>query len=66
LDSEVLAACRPIYEELPGWSDDIRGACTLDDLPSAARRYVERIEELIGVPILLIGVGPGREETIIR
>ena len=66
MDSEALAACRPIYEELPGWSDDIRGARTLRDLPSAARRYVERIEELMGVPILLIGVGPGREETIIR
>jgi adenylosuccinate synthase len=66
IDSEALAACRPIYEELPGWSDDIRGARTLRDLPSPARHYVERIEELAGVPILLIGVGPGREETIIR
>jgi adenylosuccinate synthase len=66
LDSEVLAACRPIYEELPGWSNEIRGARTLDDLPAAACRYVERIEELAGVPILLIGVGPGREQTIIR
>lgn len=66
LDSDVLAACQPIYEELPGWSEDIRGARTLDDLPAAARRYVELIEGLVGVPILLIGVGPGREETIIR
>jgi adenylosuccinate synthase len=66
LDSEALAVCRPIYEELPGWSDDIRGARTLRDLPVPARRYVERIEELVGVPVLVIGVGPGREETIIR
>lgn len=66
LDSELLAACRPIYEEQPGWSEDIRNATTLEDLPKAARRYVKRIEELIGVPIMIIGVGPGREQTIIR
>ncbi len=66
LDSDMLATCQPIYEELPGWSEDIRGARALEDLPTAARRYVERIEELVGVPILLIGVGPGREETITR
>jgi len=66
LDSELLAACRPIYEELPGWPEDIRSASTLEDLPKAARRYVERIEELVGVPIMIIGVGPGREQTIIR
>jgi adenylosuccinate synthase len=66
LDSEVLAACQPIYEELPGWSDDIRSARAMEDLPTPARRYVERIEELVEVPILLIGVGPGREETITR
>jgi adenylosuccinate synthase len=66
LDGEVLAACRPIYKELPGWSEDIRNARTLDDLPGAARRYVELIEELVGVPIMLIGVGPGREQTIMR
>lgn len=63
-DAEVLAACRPIYEELPGWSEDIRGARALDDLPAAARRYVERIEALVGVPVALIGVGPGREQTL--
>jgi adenylosuccinate synthase len=65
-DSTVLAACQPAYEELPGWSENIRDARTLDDLPAAARRYVERIERLSGVPIALIGVGPGREETILR
>jgi adenylosuccinate synthase len=66
LDSDALAECQPVYEELPGWSEDIRDARTLDDLPAAARRYVERIEELVGVPVALIGVGPGREETILR
>ena len=66
LDSKVLAACQPIYKELPGWSENIRDARSLDDLPAAARRYVERVEELVGVPIMLIGVGPGREQTIVR
>lgn len=65
-DSEILAACQPIYEELPGWSEDIRDASTLEDLPLAARQYVKRIEALVGVPIMIIGVGPGREQTIIR
>jgi adenylosuccinate synthase len=65
-DSEILAACRPIYTELAGWSEDIRGARTLEDLPAAARGYVQRIEALLGVPIALISVGPGREETILR
>jgi adenylosuccinate synthase len=66
LDRKAMANCQAIYEELPGWSEDIRGARSLDDLPAAARRYVELVEELVGVPILLVGVGPGREETIIR
>ncbi len=66
LDSKVLTACQPIYEELPGWSENIRHARSLDDLPAAARRYVEQVEELVGVPIMLIGVGPGREQTIVR
>jgi adenylosuccinate synthase len=66
LDAEVLAACQPIYEELPGWTADISGARAFGELPQAARRYVERIEELLGVPILLIGIGPGREQTIAR
>jgi adenylosuccinate synthase len=66
LDADRLAACRPIYEELDGWSESIRDARALDDLPLPARRYVERIEELVGLPVVLIGVGPGREETIIR
>jgi adenylosuccinate synthase len=66
LDSAILAECEPVYETLPGWSENIRGARALDDLPAAARRYVERIEEVSGVPVVLVGVGPGREETILR
>ncbi len=64
-DSEILADCQPIYQELQGWSEQIRDAQTVDDLPTAARRYIERIEDLVGVPVALIGVGPGREQTIV-
>jgi len=65
LDAEVLAECRPIYEELPGWSEDIRDVRSLDALPAAARRYIARVETLTGVPVMLIGVGPGREQAIL-
>ncbi|WP_298748323.1 adenylosuccinate synthase [uncultured Serinicoccus sp.] len=57
---------RPVYEELPGWSEDITGAREFDDLPEAAQRYVERLEELIGTRISVIGIGPGRDEVIVR
>ncbi len=54
----------PIYEMLPGWSEDISGARTFDELPANARRYVRALEELSGAPVSAIGVGPGRDETI--
>ncbi|ANS78932.1 Adenylosuccinate synthetase [Serinicoccus hydrothermalis] len=57
---------RPIYEELPGWTEDITGAREFSDLPPAAQRYVERLEELIGARISVIGIGPGRDEVIVR
>ncbi len=60
----VLAACRPLYQELPGWQENIGEARTIDDLPQAALRYVQRLEELSGVPALIISVGPDREQTI--
>ncbi len=65
-EADVLARCRPIYEELPGWSEDLTAARRWEELPPAARRYVERVEALTGVPVRLIGVGPGREQTIVR
>jgi adenylosuccinate synthase len=63
--AEVLAECRPIYEEWPGWSEDIRSVRTLSDLPQAALDYVRRIEELADAPATFVSVGPGREDTII-
>jgi adenylosuccinate synthase len=62
---EALAQWRPVYEDVPGWSEDISGVRKRDDLPPAAREYVERIEESVGVPVTLIGVGPERDQTII-
>ncbi|MGB9804761.1 adenylosuccinate synthase [Desulfofundulus sp.] len=62
---KVLAACEPVYEEWPGWQEDISRVRRYEDLPLNARRYLERITEVVGVPIAIIGVGPGREETII-
>ncbi|WP_225048216.1 adenylosuccinate synthase [Lacticaseibacillus kribbianus] len=58
-----LAACEPVYETLPGWTEDITAAKTLEDLPANARAYVDRIAELIGVDLLTFSVGPDREQT---
>ncbi|MCG2685208.1 MAG: adenylosuccinate synthase [Planctomycetales bacterium] len=54
----------PVYETLPGWQEEIDGAATIDDLPEAAREYVERIGELLGRPVEIISVGPDRRQTI--
>ncbi|MEM3485143.1 MAG: adenylosuccinate synthase, partial [Candidatus Methanomethyliaceae archaeon] len=61
---KVLAECEPVYETLPGWDEDISGVREYGALPANARRYVERIVELTGVPVALIGVGTGRHQTI--
>jgi adenylosuccinate synthase len=55
---------RPIYEYLDGWLEDISSAKTIDDLPPGARRYVERIEDMSGVRVSAVGVGPARNQTI--
>ncbi|HYN89166.1 MAG TPA: adenylosuccinate synthetase, partial [Ardenticatenaceae bacterium] len=56
----------PVYESRPGWSEDISGARTWDQLPRAARDYVAFIEELAGVPVTIIGVGQAPEATILH
>lgn len=60
---KMLAECEAIYEELPGWNEDITGAKTLEDLPENTRRYVERVSELTGIPIAIFSVGRNREQT---
>jgi len=60
----ALEQCQPIYEELPGWQAPTTHITEYDKLPSAAKQYLDRLEELIGCPINLICVGPRREQTI--
>ncbi len=61
-----LERAEPIYETLPGWSEDITGCRTYESLPDNARAYVDRVESMVGVPVEIISVGPGRDETIAR
>ncbi|MGP8322641.1 MAG: adenylosuccinate synthase [Methanosarcinaceae archaeon] len=58
-----LAQCTPVYEDIPGWNDNLTGINKFDDLPSAAQDYVNRLEKMIGVPIGYVSVGPGRAQT---
>ena len=60
----VLHKVTPVYEELPGWNTDLTGATTLDDLPQAARDYLSFLADACGVPVGLVGVGPGREQFV--
>jgi adenylosuccinate synthase len=62
---ETFENCQPVYEELPGWRTDITGAKSFDELPENARRYVRRLEELAGCPIVMVSVGPRRDQTIV-
>ena len=64
MDAEDLAQVEVIYEDMPGWKKSTAAARRFSDLPTAARRYVERLEELVGVPITQITVGPEREAMI--
>ena len=60
-----LSRCKPVYVELPGWKEDISGMKTYDELPENAKNYVKKIEEITGVPVGVISVGPDRTQTII-
>ncbi|MDH5655265.1 MAG: adenylosuccinate synthase [Spirochaetia bacterium] len=62
--AQNLEKIKPIYETLPGWKTDISKARSLDELPKNCRSYIDRLTELTGVPISLLSVGPGRDETI--
>ncbi len=62
---KVLAGCKPIFETLPGWPEDISQIRKIEDLPENTRHYLKRIEELIETPIDIVSIGPGRDETIV-
>ncbi len=59
----ILAQCKPIYEELPGWTEDITGCKSLDELPANARHYLERVSQLTQIPLSIFSVGPDRTQT---
>jgi adenylosuccinate synthase len=60
-----LAQCEPVYEELTGWQDELSAAKTWKQLPASTQKYLKRIKEVAGVPISIVSVGPGREQTIV-
>jgi adenylosuccinate synthase len=62
----IFHKCEPVYEELAGWREDISSARSFEDLPAEARAYVGRIEEVSGVPVTLVSVGPARDQTVRR
>lgn len=66
LEQETLFNCEPVYETMAGWSEDISGYTEYEQLPQAARAYIEYIEKESGIPVKIIGTGPEREQIIIR
>jgi len=64
--AEAVAECVPVYETLPGWTDTTFGVKSFDALPANARAYLQRIEQLVGVPIAMVSTGPERDETILK
>ena len=66
LFADAFAEVEPVYEELPGWSESTVGITSYAALPANARRYLERIEQLVGVPLDLISTGPDRDQTIVQ
>jgi adenylosuccinate synthase len=57
---------QPVYEELPGWSADISGITAFAELPEAARAYLDFVEERVGVPVTMVGIGQRRDQTLTR
>ncbi|MBL7056210.1 adenylosuccinate synthetase [Candidatus Woesearchaeota archaeon] len=64
-DLTVLENCEPVYEEMDGWEEDISQITDYEKLPSNTKKYIERIEEILGVPACIISLGPDRTQTII-
>jgi adenylosuccinate synthase len=65
LDADEIEACEPVYETLPGWRESTAGITEWDQLPANARRYLERVQALIGAPIDMVSTGPDRTHTIL-
>jgi len=65
LFADAFAEVEPVYEEMPGWAESTIGVTSYDGLPLNARRYLERLQQLAGVPIDIISTGPDRDQTIV-
>ncbi|MCA3227911.1 MAG: adenylosuccinate synthetase, partial [Burkholderiales bacterium] len=63
--AEEVAQCEPVYEEFAGWSESTYGVRDWDGLPASARRYLERLAQVTGVPIDMVSTGPERDQTIL-
>ncbi|MDA8229515.1 MAG: adenylosuccinate synthase [Desulfitobacterium hafniense] len=63
---KIFTDCIPVYEEMPGWQEDLTGVRKFEDLPVEAQNYVKRIEQLTETSATIVAVGPGREQTIVR
>lgn len=63
---ELLAECSPVYTELPGFSEDVSGCRKFSELPETCRAYIEYIEKVSGCPVVMVGVGPGRDQIVVR
>jgi adenylosuccinate synthase len=63
--ADAVAACEPVYEDFPGWTESTVGVREWNRLPANARRYLERLAEVIGVPIDMVSTGPDRDQTIV-
>lgn len=64
-NGEDASRCEPIYEEMPGWTENTIGTKSMDALPANAQAYIKRIEELVGKPVDMVSTGPDREETLV-
>ncbi|HPU25963.1 MAG TPA: adenylosuccinate synthase [Phycisphaerae bacterium] len=65
-DAAMLEQVKPVFEYLPGWKEDLRECRRFEDLPAAARAYLDKLESLIGVPVTIVSVGPERNQTLMR
>ena len=62
----MLADCEPVYETIPGFTEDISGCRNFDELPASCRSYIAELERLCGCRITMVGVGPGRDQNLVR
>ena len=63
---DQFADCKPVYEDVPGWQESTVGVTDYERLPANARAYLERIEEIVKIPVDIVSTGPDREQTIIK